>query len=511
MGTLSTFTTFATCAALACSGRATPPPVVAPPAAVPQQLRETARVAAPCGADYLERHATTLSDLDGNGTLDRVSLVREAGAIVVRLFELPSFRERGAWKLPDGYVELATPRRRDGTRGDLWITVGGSGDKPWDGAAAAWHETLYHLEGGALVPITAGYRDARIRVDVDGDGRVDPIGSGGAVRALLAGDQWLDLPVMLSSHVHGAPIANEQEEAVDLDGNGVRELVLEQADGVSIVEIPAMRTVWTAKGKPWKPSLVRWGGALVLVVRLDDKLRIYTTDASHALVAEYPDAPSYADISAVLELAGDSRLVMTGHPWRFFDRKAPTSSVGSIQQLVGRLDDVRAPYGPLRLAPTDAPGLVALRHEPSAPLEIMLVDPHTRTPLRRIWKGEPRSLEATVTASLVDLDRDGASELVVEDRTQTVFHHGASWNTARMRIVDGAGAPLWQERATRIDEWVHEDGLRGKTRQTRIDGTHVRAFDLGDGTMPLRIRSARDEYYVVSSPSKIRSVPICLE
>ena len=117
-----------------------------------------------------------------------------------------------------------------------------------------------------------------------------------------------------------------------------------------------------------------------------------------------------------------------------------------------------------------------------------------------------------VHPSLVDLDRDGSSELLLGHVTRTVFHHGASWNTSHMELVDGAGQRLWAETEMRTEEWIHEDGEFGKNiKQTRFDGTHVRAFDLGDGTMPLRVRSVRDEYYLLAGTSKLKAIPPCLE
>jgi hypothetical protein len=487
-----------------------------PPAARALGVRLTPKIAAACGPDYLERHATSVSDLDGDGKLDRPSIVRAADAIVVRLHQLPSLRETGSWKLvPNGYLELATPRRRGSTRGDLWITVGANVDKPWDGSNAPWKETLYRLEGGKLVAITSGYRDMRIRVDVDGDGRVDPIGSaGGKVRALLAGDRWLELPVVISSRVHGASVANQQQEAIDLDGNGVRELVIEKDDAVSIVEVPSLREVWSAKGKPWKPQLIRWGGAFVLVVMLDEQLRVYATDAKHALIAKLPGAASYSEVPAAIagEDGSDSLLVVTGHPWQLFSRKNPMHPRAKLAELVARLDQASAPFGPLRLAASDAPGLVVASREPGEPIRLELVDPRTRARRRTIWQSDSRiSLTKNdIHVSLVDLDRDGASEILLEETTSTAFHHGASWNTYQLRLVDGQAKLLWQEPSQRVDHWVH-DGPRGAMRQTQVDGTHVRAFDLGDGTMPLRIRSARDEYYVLAASSKLETIPVCLE
>jgi hypothetical protein len=60
-------------------------------------------------------------------------------------------------------------------------------------------------------------------------------------------------------------------------------------------------------------------------------------------------------------------------------------------------------------------------------------------------------------------------------------------------------------------DWLERHATSVSDRQTRRDDTHARAFDLGDGTASLRIRSAADEYYVVSVASRIRSVPPCLE
>jgi len=118
-------------------------------------VRLTAKVPAACGPDYLERHATTIGALDGNGTLDRVSIVREAGGLVVRLHDLPTLRETARWTLQpaNGYVEVATPRRRGSTRGDLWISVGTNVD-------SAWRSTLYHLERGQLAQVATVYGES---------------------------------------------------------------------------------------------------------------------------------------------------------------------------------------------------------------------------------------------------------------------------------------------------------------------------------------------------------------
>ncbi len=202
----------------------TPTVVIATPVSpAPAGVRVTPKAAVSCGPDYLERDATSVSDLDHDGTLDRPSLVRTVDGIVVKLHELPSLREKGSWKLlpANGYLELATPRRRDSTLGDLWITVSS------ETAPSTWTTTLHHLEAGAFVPVTAGYTGLRIRVDVDGDGRVDPIGATidprrSKTRALVASGAWVDLPVVLPAHVHGPPTVNDQEEALDLDGSSRR-------------------------------------------------------------------------------------------------------------------------------------------------------------------------------------------------------------------------------------------------------------------------------------------------
>jgi hypothetical protein len=267
--------------------------------------------------------------------------------------------------------------------------------------------------------------------------------------------------------------------------------------------------MWSIKGQVYQPRLVRWDGAIVLVVRLDDHLRIYATDAKHALIAAYPDAPSYATASTAL----GPQLVMTGLPWRFYDRAAPTKVASELHHLVGRLDDAAAPFGPLRLVAADPPGLLAAVDDPTAPFELRLVDPQTHAVRRRVWTSDrPTSISRPINASLVDLDRDGAAELLLEDVERVAFHHGTSWDSSRLRLLDGRGRLLWQEPATRTEEWTHggDDG-HGEMRQIRFDGTHVRAFDLGDGTTPLRIRSARDEYYLLAARSKLTAIPPCLE
>jgi hypothetical protein len=467
-----------------------------------QPVKLTPKVAAPCGPDYLERHATSVSDLDGNGTLDRVGITREATAIVVRLYELPSLVEKASWKLTpaNGYLEVATPRRRDSKRGDLWITVG------VPAANNGWDETLYHLEGGKLAPISTKHRNLSIRVDVDGDRREDPIGTAGTKpQALLANGTWLTLP---SSEVEGAPIANQQQEATDLDGNGTRDLVVQHLDKLSVVEVPAMREVWSVKGKPFDAHVVRWGAELVVVASVDEKLRVYS--GKGALITQPSSAASYS----LAQTAIGSQLVVTGHPWHFYDRANPTKSTGTVDALAARIDDAVAPFGPFKLAATDVAGLVAVTHTPGKPLVLSLVDPATRALRRVVWTAPSATSRVSddTHTTLVDLDRDGVLEILVEDVTRTVMHHGASWNTYQMRLVSGATAKvLWQEPGQRSDRWTHDGGKRGKMRQTQVDGTHVRAFDLGDGTMPLRVRSARDEYYILAASSKLKAVPACLE
>jgi hypothetical protein len=470
-------------------------------------VRVTARVAAPCGPDYLERHATSLSDLDGDGGLDRVAFVRDADGYAVHRYALPGLHEAATWRLPMGYLEVATPRRRGGIRGDLWVTVGAD-------AGGGWRDTLYHLDGGKLAAVSAAYHNLRIAVDVDGDGRVDPIGIDGAVvRALGADGAWRALPVTLPAEVHGVPVEAGQEEARDLDGDGIAELVLEHADRIEIVEAVSGKRVWSAKGKPWQPRLIRWGGAWVLVVRLDDQLRIYATDKGHALLGALPDAPSFAEVPAAL---GDELLV-TDYPWRVYVRAAPAKQLGEVAPLAGRLDappDARAPFGPVRLAKGEAPGLVAVRTPPGGPAVVELLDPQTRAVRRQVWEdAKPFGPAHTLSVSLIDLDRDGVSELLLEQVDHVAFHHGSSWDSSRLSLIDGQGAPLWQEARARTRSWSHDGSAsgRGAMTPTQTDETHARGFDLGDGTTALRIRSERDEYYLVAARSTLTAVPVCLE
>lgn len=472
-------------------------------------VRVTEKHDVACGPDYIERHATSVADLDGNGRLDRPSVARAADGIVVKLHELPSFAVAGSWKLEpaNGDVEIATPRRRDAKVGDLWIMVAAE-RKP-----QAWTTTLYHLEGGSLVAVSSSYTGFSIRVDVDGDGRVDPLGTWndqkqGGTRALLASGAWIDVPAVLPSQVHGMRTNDEQETAIDLDGNGVRELVIEHANAVAIVETPTMREVWRARGKPWSPRLMTWGGSTVLAVGLDEKLKIFATDRTHALIAEIAEAESYSKVPATL----GARLVVTGVPWHIYDRADPARAIATPAPLISRLDDRVAPFGPVRLLASDPPSFVTIGGS-AEPVDLRLVAPQTFALGRTAWRSRlaDSRLEADVTAALVDLDRDGTSEVLLEDVRRTAFHHGASWNTMQMRIVDGNGTVLWEEPRARTDHWIHADGRRGAMRQDQIDGTHVRAFDLGDGTTPLRVRSVRDEYYILAAASKLATIPICLE
>jgi hypothetical protein len=447
--------------------------VDAPPAA---RLRATPLVAAPCGPDWLERHALSVSDLDGDGTLDRPSLLRVGDTLEVRLHALPSLRATRTWRIPAGYVELATPRRRGSRAGDLWLSVGRGDDKPWDGSTApastGWTETLYHLEAGVLVPLISGYRDIDLRVDVDGDGVVDPIGSAGGGPRVLLGGGWVDLPVLLSDWVHGAPLQHGQEEATDLDGNGVRELVLQTDAGVSIVEVPGFRTIWSVAGEPWKPALVPWGESLVLAVRLDGTLRVFATDATHAELAAYPDAESFAEIHPWRDpVTGAAQLLVTGYPAHVYDRARPTTPAATVPRVAARMG-------------VSPPTLEAL------PFDVRKDD-------------VPFVLAHEV--GLVDLDADGAIELVVEERSSMESSERAI-DTLRLRVLATNGEVRWEEPWSRTQEWAGPD-----LREVERDDTHVRAFDLGDGTLPLRVRSAVDEYYLLSPRSTLTEIPPCLE
>jgi hypothetical protein len=475
-------------------------------AAPDHRLRVTPRVEARCGPDWLERHPTPLADLDGDGVPDRVSITREGGQFVVRLYDVPSFRLHGEWKLPDGYLELGTPIRRATNRGDLWIALA---TERIDAHTVKPNSTLYHLEGGRLVAVATDVVGARFGIDLDGDGRVDPIGSREGREGAWLGDRWVELAVPPGSYLFGAPLANGQQEAVDLEGDGARELIMTSLQRLAIVEWPSLRERWALAGDVFQPNLMRWGGAWVTAVKHDHKLKLYTTDASHAPIVEYADASPYSERQLAIDVAGRSWLVIDGVRPRLADRASPARGNELPGELLQRLGHAADPLGPVRVRADEPAGLVAMRRRPLDAFEIVVVDPATRAARRIIWSHPDSMTEMLdIAAHLIDLDGDGIAELLIDERSSIEEHHGFSFLSSHLSIVDGNGVELWNEGTPRSTSWPsHGDGAF----RAHDEDAHVREMDFGDGTRALRVRSARDEYYVVAARSQLATIPACLE
>jgi hypothetical protein len=473
-----------------------------------QRLRTTARVDARCGPDWLERHPMHLADLDGDGVLDRVAITREAGEFVVRLYAVPSFRLHGEWKLPDGYLEVGTPIRRGSNRGDLWIALATG---RIDERTVKPDATLYHLENGQLVAVATDVVGARFGLDLDGDGVVDPIGRRGGREGAWLGGRWVELAVPLGDELVGAPLANGQQEAIDVDGTGTRQLMMVSPTRLALVDWPSLRERWALTGEVFQPNLVPWGGAWVLAVKHDHTLEVYTTDASHALIAKYPKASPYSERQIAIDAAGHSWLAIDGVDWQLVDRASPSRGRELPGTLLRRLGHAADPLGPVRVRTGEPAALLAMRHRELDAFDILLVDPATGQLGRTIWSRPDVSVEEYLdtSAQLIDLDNAGIAELLIDERSAIEEHHGSSFVSSHLLIVDGGGVELWNEGVPRTASWAVDD-LAGASHAFD-DATHVREMDFGDGTRALRLRSGHDEYYVLSPRSRLTTIPACLE
>jgi hypothetical protein len=475
-------------------------------------IRVTPAVAASCGPDSFLRQPDALADLDRDGALERVSVVRDGDSFVVRLHRLPDLAAAGEWRVRGDYVEVGTTRCKDRTDGDLWLHVGVAHDPRGE----SWTHTLYHLAGGALVAAAEDIKQSNLFIDIDGDGCVDPAVLDGEGGRWLRGGSWERLPAAVDPmRLAGAPFGRSQQESVDLDGDGERELLVAGADRVSVVDVPSWRTSWEVRGPSASGRVTSWQGRTVIAAGYDETFEILAADAEHAALAKF-DAESYLELIPELDPAGDgSVLALHAQRTELLDARGPGLPTELEVTLAGPLSDVVPRLGPVRIDGDATPELLGVRMlEPGHPMlafagsvgkyELLLLPPPGTGEGRVIRQAEANGA-LQVTPQLVDLQGDGTYEIVLEESAGfSSCDRESNGSTATLYLLDGDGTVLWTDESR--TEYFGGPGPAPDLH------AHARSLELGDGgPFVVRVRAGNQEWYLLPAGSALPDLPVCLE
>lgn len=482
--------------------------------ASPSRVRVTEPRQALCGPDALRRQPDALADLDRDGELERASVVREGSDhLVVRLHRLPDYDEVGRWKLRGDSIQVGSTRCRGRAEGDLWLHVGVSHDPRGE----SWTHKLYHLEGGDLVVAAEGIRQSNLFVDLDGDGCVDPVvqddAGGGRV---LFGGAWKALPSDLEPmRLMGEPFGHGQVQAVDLDGDGDRDLLTVAGDGVQIRDAGTLAPAWSAKEPVRSAQLATWQGRRVITAHRGDRIEVYAAEEGVARLASF-EAESYARVVPELDPAGDgSALALRGHETALVEASSSERVVKLGVELARPLLEDGSPLGPVVLDREGRAELVGVRTIESghpmlafpgsrAVYELVALEPPGDGAKRVLYRGEVGG-ELSLDLWLVDLERDGNFELLVKERAGfSSCDRRSTGASSTLMLLDGDGRELWR------DERRTEYFQRG--RWTELSA-RPRAMDLwGDGRLAVRVRAGGQEWFVVPADAPLpESLPVCLQ
>lgn len=473
----------------------------------------TPEVDAPCAADPLRRQPSALADLDGDGAPERVSVVRDGDALVVRLHRVPGLAEEGRWTLPGDYAEVATTRCRDALRGDLWVHAG----RALDPKGERWSFTLRHLAGGQLVEVAHGHTQAVLHVDVDSDGCPDPMVADpdGTGRVLLAGT-WRPLPKGLHpASLRGLPVGASEMGPADLHADGDGTLLGLFADGVRLLGTGDLREerAWPGRARAW---LALWGGRPVVVTRggpPDEALGVWALDDGRDLLGGV-HLPAM-DLLPEIDPTGDGRALAFDGPdgTHVLEVGPPVRDRALPYTLVGPAHDDAPRLGPVRIDADEQPDALGLRvTEHGHPMiafggrghyDLVVLSGPQRTP--RTIRAADVAGALSVSAWLVDLERDGRSEIIVsETGSYSSCDMKSSGSTSTLLLLDGEGRVLWQD--------APRTSSAGDLR-TRWADAEARPVDLfGDGRLALRIRAGGRERWVFPEDApRPATMPVCLE
>jgi hypothetical protein len=481
-----------------------------PPPASADRVRVTPRVRTACAA-HSDMLPVSLADVDGDGRPERVSLTREGEQLVARLHEVPGLRVKRTWRLLGDHVEVAVTRHARSRAGDLWLHVA-----KMDRATKTWSQELWRLERGDLRVVFRGPGTQRpnLRLDLDGDGRPDPIlTTTGGVHALLGG-KLVPLPaVRYADGVHGERAGHGLEVAADLIGDGGRHVVAVDDRDLRVLALPDLREAARRAGGGSSLQVVRWLGAPAIA--------FYGHKGNYLLgpglrpIIE-PSPAVYAVLIPGLDPAGDgSTLALNvGGVTALMGRRGPGALARLTAQLAGSADPSVARLGPVRIdgdARLDLLGIRTVRFgNPSmggienGEYELLILPPAGGAG-RVIRRGKVGG-EGGASAQLLDLDGDGRHEILVAEagNYMTCDMHGGG-GTSRLLLLDGDGRVLWE------DQPRHHSYERGRPR--RDARARARVVDLaGDGTRAIQVRTPTEEWYLLPARSRlVGAPPACIE
>ena len=488
-------------------------PSDAEPLATADRFRTTSKVAANCGPDYIRRQPNALADLDGDGQFERVSLVREGRELIVRIHSIPSLAVEHTWKMPGDYVEVGTTRQVPGRKGELWLSVGVASDAQ----GTKWEHAIHHFDGKTLRVAISDVAQGYFQLDFDGDGLPDPLVDTKSGAKVLRKGVWVSLPKgIVASTLHGMPMGFGQEQAVDLDGDGDRDLLVNAYNHLSIIEADSFREVWRRDEKVWNASIARWAGEAVLFANLEKVLHVFAANPSHTVLARFDDA-TYGKLVGELDPAGDNgTLALLSLRSQLVQRGKPQERIALDVALAGSFHDDLVSLGPVLIDGDAKPDLLGLRildvggiafgGQDGGDYELVVLSPPGVGPGRRIWKKEVSGATHAM-AGLVDLDHDGRYEIVVRDGGSyancDISTGGGSDST--WRLLDGDGNVLWED-----EQRFHSFSPGHRDVDMQAHGRPVDLF--GDGRLALRMRAAGQEWYVVPASAELpEPMPPCIE
>jgi hypothetical protein len=492
---------------------ASPAAAQAPPPAPSPRVRVTPKAAASCAA-HSDMLPVALADVDGDGRMERASFVREGDAIVVRLLEIPELRVKRTWRIPGDHVEVAVTRHLGARTGDLWLHV-----TKMDRATKAWGQALWQLVGGDLRVVFKGPGTQRpnLRLDLDGDGRPDPLLTTDAGVQALLGGKLVPLPtIRYADGVHGVRAAHGLETAGDLMGDRGRYVAAIDDRDLRILALPDLRVAARRAGGGGSLAVVRWLGRSVISF-YGDKGNYLLGPGLRPILE--PSPARYAALLPSVDPAGDeSRLAFNvGGVTALMGQKGPDGMVRLSVQLAGSADPGVARVGPVRLDAAPRPALLGVRTlnfgNPSVggiesgeyELVVVTGGPGDGRVIRRAKVNG----EGTGSPALLDLDGDGRQEiLLTESGNYMTCDMKGGGGTTRLLLLDGDGRVLWEDAPRYFSFDRYPAGVRQRDTRAR-----ARVLDLaGDGTLAIQLRTATEEWYVLPARSRLQGAPPpCIE
>jgi hypothetical protein len=415
-------------------------------------------------------------------------------------------------------VVPSVTRRAQGEAGDLWVHVGVVEDV----ATSRWKFTVERPAGDGFEPIWSGESSSHpnFRLDLDGDGAMDPILPGDDGLQAWVGGTLVDVPIESTpDQFHGLPAAWGLETAVDLDGDGDRDVIADAMDGLHVVDVPLFRSAWKKASQGTISLVLSWAGRPVIGTHLDvltqGRVSVLAPDAAHVALADFPRTGEFVELLAGVDPAGDGSLLPL-HLARESALLAPTPGAtpeplgfdlavsgdpltprarpgrflgGSVDELVG-----------VRILSMGSP---AVGGTGETNYELVLVPAPGRGAGRVIRKTSIHG-EGWIGAFVVDLENDGENEILLHESSAFAYCNimdgggSSSW----WSLLRGDGTVLWQDEPRRYEfgpDYRHDAQAKAVLVDLFPDGAHG-----------LRLRTADAEWWVLPAAHDVVP-PVCLE